>query len=195
MKTVIFFITSCLFSIQLLGQSLFTERELDLIHEADSQTIMRVWKVTDKEDLKLLRTPSDKIQIEGNEEEILYFVNRLFKTVRDPNSLGVGIAAPQVGISKQIIWVQRFDKQAEKFPFEYYLNPEIVEYSEETKMGGEGCLSIPDQKVEIPRSIWIVIEYDTIEGEHIQEKIEEPFTARIFQHEIDHLKGILCTDY
>lgn len=188
-------VTLFLFANTLIAQSLFTEQELGLIHEADSQTIMRVWKVTSEEDLKLLRTPSDKIQITGNEAEILYFVNRLFKTVRDPNSLGVGIAAPQVGISKQIIWVQRFDKQEENFPFEYYLNPEIVEYSQETKIGGEGCLSIPDQKVEIPRSIWIVIEYDTIDGEHVQEKIEEPFTARIFQHEIDHLKGILCTDY
>jgi len=57
--------------------------------------------------------------------------------------MGVGIAAPQVGILKQIIWVQRFDKEG--FPFEVYLNPKIINYSAEKQDCKEGCLSIPDR--------------------------------------------------
>jgi len=184
-----------LFVFSINAQEKFSKTEQDLIFAQDSSQSMQVWKINNKTELSLLRSKSEEIKIKDYEEEILYFVNRLYKTVRNPNSLGVGIAAPQVGILKRIIWVQRFDKEKENYPFEYYLNPKIIEYSEDKKRGAEGCLSIPEQRVNILRSVWIVIEYQTIDGEWHQEKITEAFTARIFQHEIDHLDGILCIDY
>lgn len=108
-------------------------------------------------------------------------------------SMGVGIAAPQVGILKNIIWVQRFDK--ENLPFEVYLNPVIKNYSERKQTFREGCLSIPDRTdILDSRAFSILIEYDTMEAEHKIETVEG-FTSVIFQHEIDHLNGILYLDH
>jgi peptide deformylase len=108
-------------------------------------------------------------------------------------SMGVGIAAPQVGILKNIIWVQRFDK--EDFPFEVYINPRILSYSTLKQDCQEGCLSIPDRSdTTRNRSYAIMIDYDKIDGSHHTEMIED-FTAVIFQHEIDHLNGILYLDH
>ena len=107
--------------------------------------------------------------------------------------MGVGIAAPQVGILKNIIWVQRFDK--EDAPFEVYLNPRILKYSEKTQTVREGCLSIPNRSDTLnSRSFSISIEYDTMNAEHKSESVEG-FTSVIFQHEIDHLNGILYLDH
>ena len=107
-------------------------------------------------------------------------------------SLGVGIAAPQVGILKNIIWVQRFDK--DKFPFEVYLNPKIIQYTEKKQDCMEGCLSIPNRRATTKsRAYAILIEYDQLDGSHKTEMVEG-FTAVIFQHEIDHLNGILFLD-
>jgi peptide deformylase len=108
-------------------------------------------------------------------------------------SLGVGIAAPQVGILKDIIWVQRFDK--EDLPFEVYLNPKIIQYSKKTQTRKEGCLSIPNRSETLnSRAYAILISYDTIENTQVVEMVED-FTAVIFQHEIDHLNGILYLDH
>ncbi|WP_252723117.1 peptide deformylase [Pseudotamlana agarivorans] len=160
---------------------------------ADSLTPMRVYKITNPEDSLLLRTRSSKIKANPNNPNIKHFVSRLFATVRDSVSLGVGIAAPQVGILKNIIWVQRFDK--ENIPFEVYLNPKITKYSKNKQSVREGCLSIPNRSDVLNcRSHQIEIEYDTMENEHKQETIEA-FTAVIFQHEIDHLNGILYLDH
>lgn len=106
---------------------------------------------------------------------------------------GVGIAAPQVGVLKNIIWVQRFDKEA--FPFEVYLNPKITAYSSKKQTVKEGCLSIPQRSdVLNSRAFNITIEYDTMSAKHKTETVEG-FTSVIFQHEIDHLNGILYLDH
>ena len=111
------------------------------------------------------------------------------ETLADAN--GAGLAAPQVGILRRMIAVQRFDKPGE--PFEIYLNPEIVEYSAETAPGREGCLSIPGCYGEVTRAQQIVLRY---RDEQFAERTERigGFTAVIFQHEVDHLDGILYTD-
>lgn len=170
----------------------FTADQATLIHTADAATPMRVWKITSQSDSLLLRTAATDVKVVPGDPTLQLFVDRLFATVRDSLSLGVGIAAPQVGILKNIIWVQRFDKK--ELPFEVYLNPKIVEYSEEKREGMEGCLSIPNRREKCLRSRWIVLAYDTMTGEHKQERIED-FTAVIFQHEIDHLNGILYLDH
>ncbi len=171
----------------------FTKDQISLINAADSLTPMRVFKITSKTDSLLLRTKSDFIKANPKDKLLQKFVNRLYKTVRDSSSLGVGIAAPQVGILKNIIWVQRFDK--EDFPFEVYLNPIISEYSEEKQTYKEGCLSIPNRSdIVNSRALAISLSYDTMQGEHLSETVEG-FTAVIFQHEIDHLNGILYLDH
>ncbi|TYA74864.1 peptide deformylase [Seonamhaeicola marinus] len=171
----------------------FSKSEFELIKAADSLTPMRVYKITNKSDSILLRSKSTYIKPDPRNATLQKFINRLFATVRDSMSLGVGIAAPQVGVLKNIIWVQRFDK--ENFPFEVYLNPKIVEYSKVKQTVREGCLSIPNRTDTLSsRSKIIKIEYDTRNGEHKTESVEG-FTSVIFQHEIDHLNGILYLDH
>lgn len=172
----------------------FSEREAKLIFEKDSSEAMRVWKITNKEDSIFLRQKCEKVAINPNDTTLVYFVNRLYRTVRHPSSLGVGIAAPQVGINKRIIWVKRVDKEEEGMPFKVYINPKILEYSKETKITPEGCLSIPDRRENIIRPDKIKIQYQSLDGEIHEEEIDG-FTSVIFQHEIDHLDGILYLDH
>lgn len=171
----------------------FSEKEAKLIMNADSSNPMRVYKINSKKDSLLLRTKSSYIKPNPKDPILRNFVKRLYATVRDSMSMGVGIAAPQVGILKNIIWVQRLDKV--NFPFEVYLNPKIVSYSEEKQTLNEGCLSIPDRTETLnSRSYAITIEYDTMNAEHKSE-IVNSFTSVVFQHEIDHLNGILYLDH
>ena len=100
---------------------------------------------------------------------------------------GVGLAAPQVGISKRMIIVQ-----GEKGP-EVFLNPKIIFKSKEKELAEEGCLSLPGLFLEVKRSRRVKVEYTDLEGERYVLSVEG-IVARIFQHEIDHLNGILFID-
>ena len=189
---VSFFLVSC-GSKKGVSSNGFSKAQTTLIMNADSLTPMRVFKITSKSDSILLRKKSETVKILPNDPVLKNFVNRLYATVRDSMSLGLGIAAPQVGILKNIIWVQRLDKN--DIPFEVYLNPKIVEYSEEKQTAREGCLSIPNRRAVLDnRAEKIVITYDTMEGTHLTETVEG-FTSVIFQHEVDHLNGILYLDH
>lgn len=171
----------------------FSLEETTLIMNADSLKPMRVYKINTKKDSLLLRMKSDYIKPNNKDLVLQNFVKRLYATVRDSMSMGVGIAAPQVGILKNIIWVQRFDK--DNHPFEVYLNPKISSYSDKKQTLKEGCLSIPNRSETLDsRSLSITIEYDTMDAAHKQETITG-FTSVIFQHEIDHLNGILYLDH
>ncbi len=173
--------------------SSFDESQESMIMDSNGQAPMRVYHITNQQDSILLRTSSVNVIPDGNDVVLERFINRLYSTVRDSMSMGVGIAAPQVGILKNIIWVQRFDK--EEFPFEYYLNPVITHYSPDKQDCLEGCLSIPDRMDTTRiRAETIVINYEEMGGNKIIDTISG-FTAVIFQHEIDHLNGILYLDH
>jgi len=116
----------------------------------------------------------------------------MLATVNDPGNPGVGIAAPQVGISKQLIAVQRFDKDGE--PFEFYVNPVIEKYSPTQKWGWEGCLSVPGKRDTVLRSTQVIISYRDPVSWDMQCDTVDGFTAVIFQHETDHLNGKLYID-
>ncbi|KAA5826299.1 peptide deformylase [Algibacter amylolyticus] len=185
-------ITSCSSSRNAFKKS-FSLKETALIMNSDSLKPMRVYKINNINDSLLLRKKSAYIKPNSKDLVLKTFINRLYATVRNSSSLGVGIAAPQVGILKNIIWVQRFDK--EEFPFEVYLNPKIVSYSEKKQTVKEGCLSIPNRSETLDsRSLSITIDYDTMNSEHKTETVSG-FTSVIFQHEIDHLNGILYLDH
>ncbi|GEM_PF-257231 len=171
----------------------FTPEQVDMITAGRSDQPMRVFKINNQADSILLRTQSLDITADPNDEILRLLIDRMYTTVRDSASLGAGIAAPQVGILKNVIWVQRFDK--ENFPFEAYINPKIIQYSEMKWPCREGCLSIPDRSdTTKTRAYAILVEYDRPDGSHGIEMIEE-FTAVVFQHEIDHLNGILYLDH
>ncbi len=176
-----------------ISEDNFTESQIKLIYSDKVSTPMRVLLITNPKDSIILRSKSKHIYVTSNDSVLKYFAQRLYSTVTNPNNPGVGIAAPQVGILKNIIWVQRFDKEQE--PFEVYYNPQIDKYSELKQTVLEGCLSIPDIQDSLNmRAYSILLQYDNPNGEHICEMIED-FTAVIFQHEIDHLNGILFTDH
>lgn len=171
----------------------FSKEDIQMIMSSDSLMPMRVYKITSESDSILLRKQSGYIKPDPNNPILKNFIKRLYRTVTDSMSLGAGIAAPQVGILKNIVWVQRFDK--ENFPFEVCLNPMIVQYSEKKQTNREGCLSIPNRREILDnRAYAILIEYDTEYGDHKIEMVEG-FTSVIFQHEIDHLNGILYLDH
>ena len=175
------------------SSKLFSKEESRLILSGKVEEPMRVLLISNPKDSVLLRSKSTTIKPNINNKVLQHFTSRLYHTVRDSATSGVGIAAPQVGILKKIIWVQRFDKKEE--PFEVYFNPEIKKYSEMKQEVVEACLSIPNTREMMNnRSYAIFLEYDDKKGKHKCEMIEA-FTAVIFQHEIDHLNGILFTDH
>ena len=161
--------------------------------EAGTRDIMHVLSVADHDDSLQLRTPSLPLTHEMVlTTEFQRLRERMLATVQDPENEGVGIAAPQVGILRCMVAVQRFDKEGE--PFEFYINPEIVERIGEKKCGGEGCLSVPEIRGEVERGHTIRLRYRDERFVEREETIEG-FTAVIFQHELDHLDGKLFIDY
>ena len=188
---LLLFATSALLMVG-CSSSAWSETERVLINGANYSR-MRVTTIADSGDSLLLRsacTPLTHKHIE--EPEFGRLVASMIETVGDPENEGVGIAAPQVGVLRRVVVVQRFDKMGT--PFEVYVNPEIVARSEEASLGPEGCLSVPDRREEVLRASAITLRYrDAVTFEPREERIEG-FTAVIFQHEIDHLDGILYID-
>lgn len=172
-----------------LSAQKFTKEEKKLIQSGDVKTMLKVIQITDEKELKILKSVST--DVDPKDELLPVLAERMFLSMRDPANPGIGIAAPQVGINKNLIWVQRFDKDGE--PFELYLNPKITWRSALLRKGMEGCLSIPDIDGEVLRNYTIKLTYLDKTGKFHEEMIEG-FTAVVFQHETDHLNGILFTN-
>lgn len=168
------------------------KKERTLIESGNPNDTLRVLLITNKSDSLFLRKECKDVNFDKDMGSLIYFSKRLKATMVHPKNMGVGIAAPQVGLKRNIICVQRFDK--ENTPKEIYLNPKIISCSDSTQTGTEGCLSIPNEKGEVVRHQSITLDYLDLDGKKHIEKIEG-FTAVIFQHEIDHLRGILFIDH
>jgi peptide deformylase len=112
---------------------------------------------------------------------------------------GVGLAAPQVDISQRVIVVEYADPpedpEATPKPPKLYavINPEITRTSDETVLGNEACLSLPGFMGEVERYDWVTLKGQDRNGNDFKLK-PKGFLARIFQHEIDHLNGVLFID-
>ncbi len=169
----------------------WTAAERNLIESQPD--VMRVLTVDDEADLIILRTPCRDISPRELADPLYAeLASRLISTVTSPEQDGVGIAGPQVGLSRNVIAVQRFDKEGE--PFEVYPNIRITALRGEPEPGPEGCLSVPGRRGKVLRWRDIDICYTSPEtGQEVSERVEG-FTAVIFQHETDHLQGILYTD-
>lgn len=147
----------------------FTEDELALIHGADS--IMRVLTIESPEDSLVLRTPCADFTAEALlSTDYERLCSLMVATVTHPSQDGVGIAGPQVGLSRRVVAVQRFDKEPVSwggrtdYPFEVYPNIRIIWKSDSLAVGGEGCLSVPDRRGDVLRSTEIVIEYADVKA-------------------------------
>ena len=162
--------------------------EINLINKGDINSALPIYQTTNHHQHQTLLNFSEEIDPLDKNTAIL--VNRMKQSLLSTDG-GVGIAAPQVGVNRKVIWVQRFDKEGD--PLEYFINPVITWRSEIQNLGPEGDLSIPEFRDMFYRSKVIQLEYFDLNGNKHSE-IVEGFTAVIFQHEIDHLFGILISD-
>ncbi|ENX42994.1 MULTISPECIES: peptide deformylase [unclassified Acinetobacter] len=132
---------------------------------------------------------------EFNSEWLLQLASAMHATMLERN--GVGIAAPQVYISKRLIIVASRPNprypDAPEMDAVVMVNPEILAFSQESCFGEEGCLSVPDERGQVERAQAIKVRYYTLQGEVIETAFEG-FPARIVQHEVDHLDGILFVE-
>jgi len=132
----------------------------------------------------ILRTRSSTI--ERIDDEIRSLADDMVETLI--KRVGYGLAAPQVGVTKRLI-VADVDEKL------YVLaNPVIVEMSEERVLGIEGCLSIPGIEAEVERAKRVRVEGLNLDAETIIVEAQD-LLARVLQHEVDHLEGILFIDY
>ena len=121
-----------------------------------------------------------------------HFLDAMVMAMRHYN--GVGIAAPQIGIGKQIFACEvrnnvRY-QSAPNIPLQIYINPQIIERSGEDVVLQEGCLSVADLRGDVPRAAKIRLSALDRSGNPV-DIVAEGFLARIFQHECDHLAGHL----
>lgn len=139
----------------------------------------------------VLRRKARKVTDFGPELQEL--IDDMVETMRA--APGVGLAAPQVDTSVQLVVVEFGDEEDEDVPPKLYtvINPEIIKPSRDTEMGTEGCLSIPGFVGDVERPVSVTVKGQNRHGQSFKIKASG-WLARIFQHEIDHLNGILFID-
>lgn len=145
---------------------------------------------------KIITVPNDVLRKKAHpvskfDDDLRTLVDDMVETMRD--APGVGLAAPQIGILQRIIVVEYGDDEDAPKKLYAVINPEITRMSPEKEMGVEGCLSVPGLVGDVERSTAIVVKGKNKHGQNVKYKLSGWF-ARIFQHEIDHLEGVLFTD-
>ena len=139
----------------------------------------------------VLRRKARKVTDFGAELQTL--IDDMLETMRD--APGVGLAAPQIDVPLRVIVVEYGQDEDENAPPKLYaiVNPEITRFDPETEIGTEGCLSIPGYIGDVERPIAITVKGLNRRGKPVKVKAEG-WLARIFQHEVDHLDGVLFID-
>ena len=133
----------------------------------------------------ILRKKAGIVKSIGEKERKLAY--DMIETMRSAN--GIGLAAPQVGVSKQIIVIEAMEKGAEALVF---INPKVLEKRGKSSFC-EGCLSVPGITSDIVRPESVAVEALNLEGEVLKIRTGG-LLARVIQHEVDHLDGILFID-
>lgn len=143
---------------------------------------------------KILRKKAKKIK-DIRSEETKKIISIMINTLKKSN--GVGLAAPQISISKQIMIIS--SKPNDRYPNAplmeelVLINPKIIKTSKSKNKDWEGCLSIPGIRAKVPRFNKIKVKYKTLNNEE-KTIVFKDFVARIFQHEYDHLIGLAYID-
>lgn len=175
-----------------------TETEIKLINHGSADSAFYVLQTTEEIDSLFLRMKCKDFdpKVIAQNKDLQLLIERMKTTLLEEE--GVGLAAPQVGISRNLFLFMRIDKP--DYPVQVAINPRIVNHPEETVcFEGDGCLSIPDESGDTNRYPWIEVEYYDEKGELHKEKLsgysrDTDFTGVIFQHEFDHLQGVLFID-
>jgi peptide deformylase len=187
---ILFFLGACSSAKKL------TEQEINLFSSIRENEPLRILQITNREDSLLLRSISKNVNYKKDKIAIDQLIARLKTTmIAAP---GIGLAAPQIGISRNIFIFRRIDKEGR--PIEVAINPKIINFPESTIcFENDGCLSIKGLRGNSKRYEWVEVEYINEAGKKIREKLvgysrDSDFTAIVFQHEFDHLKGVLYID-
>ena len=147
--------------------------------------------------MEILIVPNPILRKKANrlkkiQEQDIKIANKMMEIMN--KAPGVGLAANQVGILKQIVTINFEDKENNKKANYILFNPSIIRYSDEKVIMEEGCLSLPEQYADVERSREIVVEYIDASSKTIKKEVDG-YEARILQHEIDHLSGTLFVDH
>jgi peptide deformylase len=150
----------------------------------------RILTIHDPEDLLILRTRARRVQ--AVTPRLVNLAEEMLETMRQAN--GVGLAAPQIGASLRLFVAELPEDEETGEPRETYIlfNPEIVKGRGE-QIGYEGCLSIPGTVGEVARREEVTVQGMDERGRTVRHKAQG-YLARVFQHEIDHLDGVLYID-
>ena len=141
--------------------------------------------------LKQISTPVDQV-----DDDLRAFIADMFETMYD--APGIGLAAIQVGVAKRVLVIDLQEKDEETGAVvrepQVFVNPEILEESEELIVYNEGCLSVPDQYADVVRPGVIKAKWLDEKGDEHVETLEG-LMAICLQHEMDHLEGVLFIDH
>jgi peptide deformylase len=144
---------------------------------------------------EIVKYPHPVLAAEGEKitefsAELAQLVEEMFESMYAAQ--GIGLAAPQIGISKQITVIDVSFKERPEDKL-VLINPEIIE-REGKQVEEEGCLSLPDIREKVQRASWVKVRAQNVRGETFEVEGEE-LLARAMQHEIDHLHGVLFIDH
>jgi peptide deformylase len=152
--------------------------------------VLRIVKVGDPDEGVLAR-PASRVRDFG--PRLHRLLDDMLETLR--NAPGVGLAGPQVGIDQRIAVIEYPDDEErpeETMRLYELINPEVVK-SKGSEVGQEGCLSLPGLAADVERATYVLVKAQDRYGKEVRLKAYD-WLARIFQHEIDHLYGIIMTD-
>jgi len=168
--------------------------------KVSDMAVRRILQIENLDDKKILKTRCYPVKTFS--PALKQLAADMFETMHAAN--GVGLAAPQIGITQRIavIWIpaeveEREDgTRIEVAPEESYvlINPQIVKAGAGEDIGQEGCLSLPGWYGDVPRHSWVTVEYQDLDGKHRRIRKADGLLGRALQHEIDHLDGVLFTE-
>jgi peptide deformylase len=161
-----------------VGERAFDDPELE---ERRQRALRNVRQIGDP----VLRTPSARIEVfdDALRDEAAAMIELMH------SAHGVGLAAPQIGRLRRLIVIDPFEDE----PPIALVNPEITWFSDEQESFDEGCLSIGEIVVPVTRPVGIRLTAQDLEGQQVAMEVDG-FGARVIQHEVDHLDGILIID-
>lgn len=163
--------------------------------------IRRILTISNPADTAILKTVAKPV--DGVTDAVRALMDDMLETMYD--APGIGLAAPQIGVLDRVVVMDLGDapvaeglegeeaEQAARNP-RFFANPEILWASEETLPYEEGCLSIPTYYDAVERPARVRVAYLNYQGEKVEEEIEGLY-AVCFQHELDHLNGVLFIDH
>ncbi len=150
-------------------------------------------KIQTGEDNEILRSISTPIA-QNEIKKYRSTAEDMVKHIKNPDNWGVWLAAPQIWVNKRLIVVSLMKTyDDETYRTIAMINPDIIEHSEDRCADTEWCLSVPGESGEVERWTWIKVNFLDIDGKKYAMKLTD-LAARIVQHEIDHLDGVLFTD-